>query len=63
MVTFRVHFLSTLMRSSSLSFSPNPPPSLDDTAYDMRKALARDVDKRSIIPLREPIYPEDLESP
>ena len=35
----------------------------EEDAYDMRKALPRDVDKKSIIPLTEPVYPEDLESP
>lgn len=32
-----------------------------EDAYDMRRALERDVDKKSIIPLKDPIYPEDLE--
>ncbi|EKX54063.1 hypothetical protein GUITHDRAFT_156912 [Guillardia theta CCMP2712] len=35
----------------------------EEDAYDMRKALPRDVDKKSIIPLKDPVYPEDLESP
>lgn len=30
---------------------------------DMRKALPRDVDKKSIIPLERPIRPEELEHP
>ncbi|GIL55038.1 hypothetical protein Vafri_10687 [Volvox africanus] len=33
----------------------------DEDAYDMRKALPRDVDKRSTIPLKRPIKPEELE--
>ena len=33
----------------------------EENAYDMRKALSRDVDKKSIIPLPHPIEPEDLE--
>ncbi|KAG2490877.1 hypothetical protein HYH03_010795 [Edaphochlamys debaryana] len=33
----------------------------DEDAYDMRKALPRDVHKKSIIPLKKPIKPEDLE--
>eukprot|EP00010_Vexillifera_abyssalis_P009023 CAMPEP_0201550728 /NCGR_PEP_ID=MMETSP0173_2-20130828/7043_1 /ASSEMBLY_ACC=CAM_ASM_000268 /TAXON_ID=218659 /ORGANISM="Vexillifera sp., Strain DIVA3 564/2" /LENGTH=172 /DNA_ID=CAMNT_0047960789 /DNA_START=72 /DNA_END=590 /DNA_ORIENTATION=+ len=33
----------------------------EEDAYDMRKALARDVDKRSIIPLPHPVYPSDLD--
>mmetsp|Transcript_5284 Transcript_5284/g.8130 ORF Transcript_5284/g.8130 Transcript_5284/m.8130 type:complete len:175 (+) Transcript_5284:96-620(+) len=35
-------------------------PSGED-AYDMRKALARDVNKESIIPLEHPVYPQDIE--
>ncbi|KAI9092891.1 acyl-CoA N-acyltransferase [Phlyctochytrium arcticum] len=35
-------------------------PSPED-AYDMRKALPRDVHKQSIIPLPHPVRPEDLE--
>mmetsp|Transcript_44724 Transcript_44724/g.112126 ORF Transcript_44724/g.112126 Transcript_44724/m.112126 type:complete len:175 (+) Transcript_44724:46-570(+) len=35
----------------------------EEDAYDMRKALARDVDKQSIVPLKNPVYPEDLEAP
>ncbi len=31
-----------------------------EDAFDMRKALARDVKKTSVIPLRRPIKPEDL---
>ncbi len=33
----------------------------DEDAYDMRKALPRDVDKRSMVPLREPVHMEELE--
>jgi len=33
----------------------------EEDAYDMRKAMARDKDKKSMIPLGHPIYPEDLE--
>lgn len=33
----------------------------EEDAYDMRKALSRDVSKRSVIPLTRPIYPEELE--
>jgi N-terminal acetyltransferase B complex catalytic subunit len=33
----------------------------DEDAYDMRKAMPRDVHKRSIIPLKKPVRPEDLE--
>jgi hypothetical protein len=32
-----------------------------EDALDMRKALPRDKDKRSIIPLEHPVYPEELE--
>jgi N-terminal acetyltransferase B complex catalytic subunit len=34
---------------------------LPEDAFDMRKALPRDVDKESVIPLGYPIRPEDLE--
>merc|ERR1711939_723787 len=30
-------------------------------AYDMRKALPRDKDKKSAIPLPHPVYPDDLD--
>ena len=33
----------------------------DEDAYDMRKALARDVDKKSIIPLDHPVHIDELE--
>uniref|UniRef100_A0A1B6CVY3 N-alpha-acetyltransferase 20 n=2 Tax=Clastoptera arizonana TaxID=38151 RepID=A0A1B6CVY3_9HEMI len=33
----------------------------DEDAYDMRKALTRDVEKRSIIPLTHPVRPEDVD--
>ena len=33
----------------------------EEDAYDMRKALSRDVEKKSIIPLPHPIQPEELE--
>ncbi|KAI8908940.1 acyl-CoA N-acyltransferase [Gorgonomyces haynaldii] len=32
-----------------------------EDAFDMRKALPRDVHKKSIIPLKHPVRPEDLE--
>ncbi|KAI8900814.1 acyl-CoA N-acyltransferase [Globomyces pollinis-pini] len=32
-----------------------------EDAFDMRKALPRDKLKQSIIPLKHPVYPEDLE--
>ncbi|RKO99290.1 hypothetical protein CXG81DRAFT_27948 [Caulochytrium protostelioides] len=32
-----------------------------EDAYDMRKALPRDVHKKSIIPLKHPIHPSQLE--
>eukprot|EP00977_Amphora_coffeiformis_P004641 scaffold1000_cov166-Amphora_coffeaeformis.AAC.31 len=34
---------------------------LPEDALDMRKALPRDVNKESIIPLTEPVNPWDLE--
>nr|CAG4638087.1 EOG090X0ENV [Chydorus sphaericus] len=33
----------------------------DEDAYDMRKALSRDVEKTSVIPLTHPVRPEDIE--
>ncbi len=33
----------------------------EEDAYDMRKALPRDVHKKSVVPLKKPIRPEDLE--
>ncbi|KJE94503.1 N-acetyltransferase [Capsaspora owczarzaki ATCC 30864] len=32
----------------------------EEDAYDMRKALSRDVDKLSVIPLTHPVNPEDV---
>jgi len=32
----------------------------EEDAYDMRKPLSRDVDRKSAIPLPKPVYPEDL---
>ncbi|XP_076055865.1 N-alpha-acetyltransferase 20 A [Oratosquilla oratoria] len=33
----------------------------DEDAFDMRKALLRDVHKKSVIPLSHPVRPEDIE--
>ncbi|KAI5076513.1 hypothetical protein GOP47_0008578 [Adiantum capillus-veneris] len=33
----------------------------EEDAFDMRKALPRDVDKKSVVPLEEPVLPEELE--
>eukprot|EP00327_Prymnesium_parvum_P008892 CAMPEP_0182804592 /NCGR_PEP_ID=MMETSP0006_2-20121128/4632_1 /TAXON_ID=97485 /ORGANISM="Prymnesium parvum, Strain Texoma1" /LENGTH=146 /DNA_ID=CAMNT_0024930119 /DNA_START=1 /DNA_END=441 /DNA_ORIENTATION=- len=33
----------------------------EEDAYDMRKALSRDVDKKSVIPLPHPVHPDDLD--
>ncbi|KAL1131943.1 hypothetical protein AAG570_011554 [Ranatra chinensis] len=33
----------------------------DEDAYDMRKALSRDAEKKSIIPLDHPVRPEDVD--
>ncbi|CAB3374083.1 Hypothetical predicted protein [Cloeon dipterum] len=33
----------------------------DEDAYDMRKALSRDVNKISVVPLRHPVRPEDVD--
>ncbi len=32
-----------------------------EDAYDMRKALPRDVEKKSVIPLEHPVYPYEIE--
>lgn len=34
---------------------------LDEDAFDMRKALSRDVDKTSVIPLPHPVRPDELD--
>lgn len=33
----------------------------DEDAFDMRKALSRDVLKKSVIPLAHPVRPEDVD--
>jgi len=33
----------------------------DEDAYDMRKALPRDRDKKSMIPLKKPVHMEELD--
>lgn len=33
----------------------------NEDAFDMRKAMPRDVQKRSVVPLKKPVRPEDLE--
>lgn len=33
----------------------------DEDAYDMRKALSRDKEKKSVIPMKDPVRPEDIE--
>ena len=33
----------------------------EEDAYDMRKAMPRDVLQKSIVPLDRPIYPHELE--
>ena len=34
---------------------------VDEDAYDMRKALKMDAEKKSIIPLKKPIHIDELE--
>lgn len=34
----------------------------EEDAYDMRKAMPRDVLKRSLIPIKSRIYPHELET-
>lgn len=34
---------------------------VDEDAFDMRKAMSRDVEKKSVIPKQQPVRPEDLE--
>ncbi|XP_017883819.1 N-alpha-acetyltransferase 20 [Ceratina calcarata] len=38
-------------------YSGNP----DEDAFDMRKALSRDVKKKSVIPLTHPVRPEEID--
>lgn len=33
----------------------------DENAYDMRKALKRDVEKKSMVAIQDPVRPEDIE--
>ena len=33
----------------------------DEDAYDMRKAMSRDIHKKSVVPLTRPIHPNELE--
>ncbi|KAF5843362.1 acyl-CoA N-acyltransferase [Dunaliella salina] len=33
----------------------------EENAYDMRKAMARDVQRKSVVPLKRPVKPEELE--
>lgn len=33
----------------------------DENAFDMRKALSRDIHKKSVIPLKHPVMPEDVD--
>ncbi|PIK55393.1 putative N-alpha-acetyltransferase 20-like [Apostichopus japonicus] len=33
----------------------------DEDAFDMRKALSRDKEMKSVIPVKEPVRPEDVE--
>lgn len=44
-----------------LGYYSSPAGERDEDAYDMRKALSSDIHGKSIIPLKEPIRPEDLE--
>lgn len=34
---------------------------VDEDAFDMRKALSRDVEKKSVIPITHPVRPEELD--
>lgn len=40
-----------------LEYYSNP----DEDAYDMRKALSRDVDKKSVVPLKHPVRSEEID--
>ncbi|XP_039264830.1 N-alpha-acetyltransferase 20-like [Styela clava] len=44
-----------------IGYYSSPGGDRDEDAFDMRKALSRDIFKKSIIPLKEPVKPEDLE--
>ncbi|KAI8608648.1 N-acetyltransferase 5-like protein [Chytriomyces sp. MP71] len=51
----------TVYRTVLGYYSNGPGDKNAENAYDMRKALPRDVHKKSIIPLKHPVKPEDLE--
>lgn len=44
-----------------LGYYSSPNGDKDEDAYDMRKALSRDIYRTSIIPLKDPVKTEDLE--
>lgn len=35
--------------------------SSEEDAFDMRKAMPRDRDKKSVVPLKKPVHPWELE--
>lgn len=47
----------TIYRTVLQYYSGDP----DEDAYDMRKALSRDVHRKSVVPLKDPVRPEDVE--
>ena len=67
-----IFFVFILFRPHTVFRSVLPPPFVFSFAgadmfvychFFFLQALPRDVDKNSIIPLTQPVYPEDLESP
>ncbi|KAI9188250.1 N-alpha-acetyltransferase 20 [Blastocladiella emersonii ATCC 22665] len=50
----------TVYRRVLSYYSGSGPNGENEDAYDMRKALPRDVKKESIIPLKHPVRPEDI---
>lgn len=54
-----LHLPATCSSQASTTPVPSLPPPRSCT--DMRKAMPRDVAKKSIIPLNKPVRPEDLE--
>lgn len=37
------------------------PGDVDEDAFDMRKAMPRDVDKKSMVPLKHPVHCDEVE--
>ena len=53
-----IQYILTLL---SLIFTSFYSGEVDEDAYDMRKALKMDAEKKSVIPLKRPIHIDELE--